>query len=74
MAVSDKDDPRYGIDGRPGRFSRYDLVLTVIPVAFLLAGLASQITPVAPKTLLGVAALIGALGLVDALFLNPPQA
>ncbi|WP_226012112.1 hypothetical protein [Halomicrobium salinisoli] len=74
MAVSDRDDPRHGIDGRPGRFSRYDLVLTVIPVAFLLAGLASQVTPVAPQTTLGAAALISSLGLVDALFVNPPQA
>lgn len=74
MAVSDKDDSRHGIDERPGRFTRYDFVLAVIPVAFLLAGLASQITPVAPRTMLAVASLVGALGLLDALFLNPPQA
>lgn len=74
MAVSDKGDERYGTDGRPGRFTRYDLVLTVIPVAFLLAGIASQLTPVAPRTMLAAAALVCALGLVDALFVHPPQA
>lgn len=53
--------------------SRYDVVLAVIPAAFLLAALASQLLPVAPRTMLVGAAAVGLLALVDAMFVNPPQ-
>lgn len=53
--------------------SRYDFVLAIIPVAFLLAGVASQVLSVAPHVLLVGATLVCAIALVDGLFLNPPR-
>lgn len=53
--------------------SRYDLVLAVIPVAFLAAGLASQFLPLSPNAALTAAALVCALAVLDGLFLNPPR-
>ncbi|WP_262180671.1 hypothetical protein [Haloarcula laminariae] len=57
---------------RPGSVSRYDLVLAVIPVAFLLTAVASGLLGVTMRTALAVGALLGAAVVTDALFLNPP--
>ncbi|WP_277542015.1 hypothetical protein [Haloarcula laminariae] len=57
---------------RPGSVSRYDLVLAVIPVAFLLTVVASGLLGVTMRTALAVGALLGAAVVTDALFLNPP--
>ncbi len=52
--------------------SRYDLVLAVIPLAFLLTAVASGVLGVALPTALAGGSLLGLAGLADALFLNPP--
>lgn len=54
--------------------SRYDLVLAVIPTAFVVAVLASHLLSVPPRTLIVAASLVAALAVVDGLFFNPPTA
>lgn len=58
-------------DRRPP-FSRYDLVLAAIPIAFLfaLAGAAGGLVDV--TTAVALASVGSAAALVDALFVNPP--
>lgn len=56
-----------------GSLSRYDLVLAVIPAAFLAASLLGAALPVGPREAMVGAALVGALVLVDALFVHPPR-
>lgn len=53
--------------------SRYDLVLAVIPAAFVAAVLVGSAAPVSFTTTAGIASAIGLLAVVDALFLNPPR-
>lgn len=55
------------------RASRYDLVLAVIPAAFLVAGLAGSVLAVPLETAVIAASALGGLAVVDALFLNPPR-
>ena len=55
------------------RTTRYDLVLAVIPVAFLAAVAAAHLLAVPPETTMLGAAAVGALALCDALFVNPPD-
>lgn len=57
----------------PPRFSRYDLLLAVVPVAFVLGLLATGVADVPIRVSLSGAAGVGALALVDALFINPPR-
>ena len=57
----------------PIAVSRYDLVLTVIPAAFLLAAVASGVLGVSLPTALAVGSLLGLAVLADALFLHPPM-
>lgn len=52
--------------------SRYDLVLAVIPTAFLTAILVANLLSISTETTLLAAAMVGALALLDALFINPP--
>lgn len=54
------------------RVSRYDLVLAVIPTAFLVAGLLGQFVSAPTHVVLTGATVVGALALVDGLFVNPP--
>lgn len=62
------DDPT---DGRG--LSRYDLVLAVIPAAFLAGILVSAVAGLPPRLGLVGAGVVGALALADGLFLNPPR-
>ncbi|MCU4799960.1 hypothetical protein OB920_06210 [Halobacteria archaeon HArc-gm2] len=55
------------------QLSRYDLVLAVIPAAFLLAGFASVFVSVPTRVVLTGAAAVGLLALVDGMFVNPPR-
>lgn len=57
----------------PAPVSRYDLVLAVIPSAFLVALILGNVLPVSPRIALASASVVGALALLDALFLNPPR-
>lgn len=54
------------------RLTRYDLQLLVIPAAFLVALVVSQVSALPTSGLLAVASLVGALAVADGLFLNPP--
>jgi small-conductance mechanosensitive channel len=72
MAASNRDTQRRTrIDGRT--LSRYDLVLLVIPATFVLALAIAQVSPFAVSTVLAAASLVGALAVVDGLFVNPPR-
>ncbi len=70
--MSTSDSGTTGIVSRPSGLSRYDLPLAVIPAAFLTALLAGEALGVPVRTSLPAGAAVGALALVDALFLNPP--
>jgi hypothetical protein len=52
--------------------SRYDLVLVLIPVAFVLTVAVSGLFDVPLPTALTGGTIVGVLCVVDALFLNPP--
>lgn len=52
--------------------SRYDLLLAVIPAAFVLAAVLGALATTATRDAVLVAALVGVAAMVDALFLNPP--
>lgn len=54
------------------QFSRYDLVLAVIPLLFALALAVYALTPVSLETALASGGLLSALCFVDAVYLNPP--
>lgn len=60
--------------GLSGPLSRYDLVLFVIPLAFLFALVLGAALPVPTSAALVGAALCGVAVVTDALFLNPPTA
>lgn len=65
-----------GIDGLASvvrRASRHDLVLAVIPAAFLAAAMLGAVGPVDATTAVTAGALLSALAVVDALFVNPPR-
>lgn len=53
--------------------TRYDLVLAVIPVAFLAAAVVGLTSSVSPTAAIGAAAALSAVPFVDVLFLNPPR-
>ncbi|MCL9813911.1 hypothetical protein [Natranaeroarchaeum aerophilus] len=52
--------------------SRYDIVLILIPVVFLLAALFGSLLSVPLNVALFGAALIGAVAVLDGVFWNPP--
>lgn len=52
--------------------SRYDLILAVIPLAFVLGVLVSGVLPVPLHGGMALAAAVGGIAVVDAIFLNPP--
>ena len=53
--------------------SRYDLVLAVIPAAFLLSMLAGHLLSIPSRTALVAGAAVGLLAMMDGLFRNPPE-
>jgi hypothetical protein len=72
MATS--NDPRTTtVERRRDGLSRYDLVLLVIPAAFLLAVVAAQVSSFALSTLLVPASAVSAAAVADGLFVNPPR-
>lgn len=52
--------------------TRYDLVLTAIPSAFVFSLLVAGLLSIPARNALVVGSIVGALALLDALFLNPP--
>jgi hypothetical protein len=57
---------------RLSSLSRYDIVLALIPTAFLLTAVASGLFGVSLPTALAAGSVLGVGLLADALFLNPP--
>ena len=55
------------------RLSRYDLLLAVVPAAFLAGLAAVGLADVPLRIAMTSAGAVGALALVDGLFLNPPR-
>lgn len=55
------------------RASRHDLVLAVIPAAFLVSALFGAVLSVDWTAVVTAAAGLSALAVFDALFLNPPR-
>lgn len=53
-------------------FSHYDFILLVIPVAFLIGYLGSNVGNVPLEGGMAVAAVVGALAVLDALFVHAP--
>ena len=60
------------ISRRIRRFSRYDLVLAVIPIAFLSTTIISEWLGVPLETAMIWASVIGILAMLDGLLLRPP--
>jgi len=52
--------------------SRYDIVLAVIPAAFVVAVFVSVVFSVPLRAVLPAGSLVGGLALVDGLYRNPP--
>lgn len=52
--------------------SRYDLVLAAIPSVFVIAVLAGNLLSVSAETAIAAASLVGALAVLDAMFVHPP--
>jgi len=52
--------------------SHYDLLLLVIPAAFVLALVGSTMSSLPLSALMAGASLVGALAVADGLFVNPP--
>lgn len=57
-------------DGPP---SRYDLVLAVIPLAFVFGVVVGEIGALALHDALLASSLVAGAAVADALFVNPPQ-
>jgi hypothetical protein len=54
-------------------FTRHDLVLAVIPSAFVVAMLVGTVLSLSTRASVLLGSLVGALALADALFVNPPE-
>lgn len=67
--ASDYDD----FDRLRRRVSRYDLLLAVIPAAYLVAAVVGQFLSVPWHVVFGSATVVCALALVDGLFIDPPS-
>ncbi len=78
MATSQKNghsnaDDQSLVDGL-GSLSRYDVVLALIPLGFALALAAHLAFGLSLHQAVAAGAVLGAMALTDALFLNPPIA
>jgi len=77
--MATRDQTVESIDGRTGSrttglgLSRYDIILVAIPSAFLAALLIGQVLSLPMQATVVVGAALGALAVVDALFVNPPK-
>ena len=64
---------RHRLSRNRRRPSRYDLLLAVVPLSFVAGLLAVGLADVPFRVAMSSAAAVGALALVDGLFLNPPR-
>jgi hypothetical protein len=72
MATSDRTRRTREHSAAGSRFSRYDLLLLVIPAVFLLALVASAVSALPTRAFVAGASVIGGLAVADGLFVNPP--
>ncbi|MFC6905945.1 hypothetical protein [Halalkalicoccus tibetensis] len=72
--MSGETHQRHGFGPRPGPVSRYDLVLWLIPAAFVLALALSTLSAISTHTAIVGASLLGLFAIVDAVALHPPRA
>ena len=63
----------FGRDDPAAVPSRYDLVLAVVPLAFLGGGLSSVVAGVPWETGVLGGATVGLIAVADALFVHPPE-
>lgn len=61
------------LSGLRRRASRHDVVLAVIPAAFLVAAVLGSTLSVSPTTAVAAAAVLSSLAIMDGLFFNPPR-
>jgi len=73
MATSDRTRRTREHSTAGSRLSRYDLLLLVIPAAFLLALVGSIVSPLPTRVFVAGASVVGALAVADGLFVNPPE-
>ncbi|MFB6308971.1 MAG: hypothetical protein ABEH35_06545 [Haloarculaceae archaeon] len=74
MATRDIEREQRRTGRRPSEFlSRHDILLAVIPVAFVLALTATVALDVSTRTAIVAASLVGSVALVDGLFVHPPR-
>lgn len=55
------------------RLNHYDLLLAVIPISFVIASVVAGLTGISLEAGLIFAALLGALAVIDGLFVHPPS-
>jgi hypothetical protein len=60
-------------DRTNGPPSRYDLVLAVIPVVFVVAAVVGTVGPMALHQAMLAAGVVAAAAVTDVLFVNPPR-
>lgn len=70
--MTDTDSGSVGVANRRS-VSRYDLVLAAIPAALIWPTLFTRALGIGFEVGLLVGAIVGALALLDAVFLNPPR-
>ncbi|WP_164471709.1 hypothetical protein [Halosimplex salinum] len=73
MATSDRARRTLGHSTADRRLSRYDLLLLVIPAAFLFALVGSTVSSFPLSAFMAAASVVGALAVADGLFVNPPE-
>lgn len=71
--VEAQSEPRRSLVDLLMSLSRHDLVLAVIPIAFLVSTLVATVTSLTVHGAIVVASFAGALVVVDALFVHPPR-
>ncbi|WP_436926905.1 hypothetical protein [Halosimplex amylolyticum] len=72
MATRDRTRPTREHSIADRRLSRYDLLLLVIPAAFLLALVGSTVSSIPTSAFVAGASIVGGLAVADGLFVNPP--
>lgn len=73
MATREHGDGRPDSNPTTSTLTRYDLVLAVIPSAFIVAVLLGHVFSLSVEASAAVASVVGALALLDGLFVHPPE-
>jgi hypothetical protein len=78
MLRSDTDDSSLpaspsSVSERVATLSRYDLVLAVIPLTFLLSALGASVFTIPMHRAVAIGGVVCLFALFDAMFINPPR-